>query len=58
MPNSFVPVALAATRLRITRERLIRLVQTGRVQGKQDDAGRWLIAASELPTPVATDAAA
>jgi hypothetical protein len=38
-----VPVADAATRLRMTRERVIRLIQTGRLRGRRDPGLGWLV---------------
>lgn len=38
-----VPVSPAATRLRMTREKLIRRIQLGAIAGGQDESGRWYV---------------
>jgi hypothetical protein len=50
-----VPAAQAALRLGISRERLIRLVQTGELKGRRSERG-WLVelAALERLRPAST----
>lgn len=42
-----VPVSVAALRLRLNREQLIRRIQQGEIVGGQE-GGRWFVAAPEL----------
>ena len=42
-----LPVALAAQQLRQSRERVVRMILTGRLDGRQKD-GRWLVSLESL----------
>jgi hypothetical protein len=42
-----LPVALAAQQLRQSRERVVRMILTGRLEGRQKD-GRWLVSLASL----------
>jgi hypothetical protein len=45
---SGVPVSVAAVRAKTSREKLVRMVQTGQVAGVIDDRGRYQIAQREV----------
>ncbi len=46
--GSLVPASEAARHLRMSRERVVRMVQSGALAGQQI-AGRWLVAGAALP---------
>jgi hypothetical protein len=43
-----IPAAEAAVRLSLSRERLIRMVQTGRLLGRRDAERGWLVSAAAV----------
>jgi len=47
VPVEFVPVAEATVAARISREKMIRRIQSGLLEGKFE-GGRWLVARREL----------
>lgn len=49
-PREEVPVAEAAIALAMTRERVIRLIQVGRLRGRRDRDRGWLIDQASLAT--------
>lgn len=51
-----IPVTLAALRLGLSRERVIRMVTMGKLKGDLVD-GRWMVDLSALPASVASGAA-
>jgi hypothetical protein len=48
--DQIVPASEASVQLRLSRERLIRRIQTGEIAGGRTDAGQWYVERSALPS--------